>query len=98
MHKFNDYAKIQTEEGGLYMFKKLLVEFIGTFFLILTVGLSVFSSGSGVIPAIAIGFVLMVMVYAGGHVSGAHYNPAVSLAAAVRGALSRRSSASRVCR
>ena len=70
------------------MFKKLLVEFIGTFFLILTVGLSVFSSGSGVIPAIAIGFVLMVMVYAGGHVSGAHYNPAVSLAAAIRGALS----------
>ena len=60
------------------MFKKLLVEFIGTFFLILTVGCTVFSNGSGVIPAIAIGFILMVMVYAGGHVSGGHYNPAVS--------------------
>ena len=70
------------------MLKKCLVEFIGTFFLILTVGLSVFSGANGVIPAISIGFVLMVMVYAGGHVSGAHYNPAVSFAAAIRGALS----------
>ena len=69
------------------MFKKLLVEFIGTFFLILTVGCTVFSNGSGVIPAIAIGFILMVMVYAGGYISGGHYNPAVSLAAVVRGVL-----------
>ena len=69
------------------MLKKCLVEFIGAFFLILTIGLSVFSGANGVIPAIAIGFVLMVMVYAGGHVSGGHYNPAVSLAAAIRGAL-----------
>ena len=69
------------------MFKKCLVEFIGTFFLVLTGGCTVFSLGGGAIPAIAIGFALMVMVYAGGHVSGAHYNPAVSLAAAVRGAL-----------
>lgn len=69
------------------MLKKCLVEFIGTFFLILTVGCSVFSSASGVIPAIAIGFVLMVMVYAGGYISGGHYNPAVSFACAIRGAL-----------
>lgn len=70
------------------LIKKCLVEFIGTFFLILTVGCTAFSNGSGVIPAIAIGFILMVMVYAGGHVSGGHYNPAVSLACAIRGALS----------
>ena len=70
------------------LFKKLLVEFIGTFFLVLTVGCCVFSGGEGIIPPLAIGFCLMVMVYAGGHVSGAHYNPAVSIAAAVRGALS----------
>ena len=70
------------------LLKKCFVELIGTFFLILTVGCAVFSSAEGVIPAIAIGFVLMVFVYAGGHVSGAHYNPAVSIAAAVRGALS----------
>ena len=70
------------------LLKKCLVEFIGTFFLVLTIGCTVFSAGEGAIPAIAIGLVLMVMVYAGGHVSGGHYNPAVSLAAAIRGALS----------
>lgn len=69
------------------MVKKFLVEFIGTFFLVLTVGCTVFSGVNGVIPAIAIGVILMVMVYAGGHVSGGHYNPAVSLAASIRGAL-----------
>ena len=68
-------------------FKKYLVEFIGTFFLMFTVASAVRFGGEGVIPAIAIGFVLMVMIYAGGHVSGAHYNPAVSVAAAIRGAL-----------
>lgn len=67
--------------------KKCLVELIGTFFLVFTVGSMVLLAGNGVIPAIAIGFVLMVMVYAGGHISGGHYNPAVSLAAAIRGAL-----------
>lgn len=67
--------------------KKCLVEFIGTYFLVLTIGCTVFSNGKGVIPAIAIGLILMVMVYAGGHVSGGHYNPAVSLAASMRGAL-----------
>ena len=70
------------------LLKKLLVECIGTFFLVLTIGLCVFSMGDGVIAPLAIGFCLMVMVYAGGHVSGAHYNPAVSIAAAIRGALS----------
>ena len=72
------------------MLKKCLVEFIGTFFLVLTVGCTIFSMHGGVIPPIAIGFALMVMVYAGGHISGAHYNPAVSLACAVRGALAWR--------
>ena len=67
--------------------KKYLVELIGAFFLMFTVSSAVALTGDGVIPAISIGFVLMVLVYAGGHVSGGHYNPAVSLAAAVRGAL-----------
>src|SRR4051812_47449271 len=67
--------------------KKLVVELIGTFFLVLTVGMTGIETGAGVIPALAIGSSLMVMVYAGGHVSGAHYNPAVSLAAFVRGKL-----------
>jgi aquaporin Z len=67
--------------------KKYFVELIGAFFLMFTVASAVMLAGDGVIPAISIGFVLMVLVYAGGHVSGGHYNPAVSLAAAIRGAL-----------
>ena len=59
-------------------------EFIGTFFLVLTVGLVVLSEAP--LGAVAIGSVLMVMVYMGGHVSGGHYNPAVSLAAGFSGA------------
>ncbi len=68
-------------------FKKYLVEFIGAFFLIFTIGATAAFGGPGVIAPLAIGFALMVMVYAGGYVSGGHYNPAVSLAAVVRGAL-----------
>ena len=70
--------------------RKLLTEAIGTFFLVLTIGCTVIFSGkpdSGIIPPLAIGSMLMVMVYAGGHLSGAHYNPAVSLAAMIRGRL-----------
>ncbi len=66
---------------------KLLTEFIGTFFLVLTVGLSVLS-GTPLAP-LAIGSALMVMVYMGGHISGGHYNPAVSLAVLMRGKLGR---------
>jgi aquaporin Z len=65
--------------------KNYVTEFIGTFFLVLTIGLTVMQ-GSALAP-LAIGASLMIMVYAGGHVSGGHYNPAVSLAAMLRGAL-----------
>lgn len=68
-------------------FRKYVVEFIGTFFLVFTIGCTALLHGGVVIPAIAIGFALMVMVYAGGHISGGHYNPAVSLSAGIRGAL-----------
>jgi aquaporin Z len=65
---------------------KLLTEFIGTFFLVLTIGCTVIpGSSAGVIPPLAIGSALMVMVYAGGHVSGGHYNPAVTLGVCLRG-------------
>ncbi|MDX1419111.1 MAG: aquaporin [Rubricoccaceae bacterium] len=70
------------------MAPKLLTEFIGTFFLVLTIGLTVLI-GTEFAP-IAIGAVLMVMVYMGGPVSGAHYNPAVTLAVWMRGALPAR--------
>ncbi len=62
---------------------KYLTEFIGTFFLVLTIGMAV--SASSVLAPIAIGAVLMVMIYMGGNISGAHYNPAVTLAVFMRG-------------
>ena len=65
--------------------KNYLTEFVGTFFLVLTIGLCIIG-GTDFAP-LAIGSALMVMVYMGGHVSGGHYNPAVSLAAMMRGAL-----------
>lgn len=64
--------------------KKLITEFIGTFFLILTIGMTVLG-GAGSMAPVAIGTALMVMVYAGGHISGAHYNPAITLGVLIRG-------------
>jgi len=65
--------------------KKYLVEFIGMFLFVLTVGMVVIDPGAGSLAPLAIGSVLMVLVYAGGHVSGGHYNPAVTLAVWLRG-------------
>jgi aquaporin Z len=64
---------------------KLLTEVIGTFFLVLTIGLT--AGTAAPLAAIAIGSALMIMVYMGGHISGAHYNPAVTLAVVMRGKL-----------
>ena len=64
---------------------KYITEFIGTFFLVLVITLCVINQQA--MAPIAIGGTLMVMVFMGGHISGAHYNPAVSLAAFLRGAL-----------
>jgi aquaporin Z len=66
---------------------KYLVEFIGTFFLFLVISLSTRVVDGPLLAPVAIGFALAIMVYAGGRISGGHYNPAVSLAAAIRGAL-----------
>jgi len=65
--------------------KKYVTELIGTFFLVLTIGCTVIGGGAGVIPPLAIGSALMVMIFAGGHISGAHYNPAVTLGVWLRG-------------
>ena len=65
--------------------RKFIVEFIGTFFLVFTVGTCVVNPDAGVVAPLAIGSVLMVMIYAGGHISGGHYNPAVTVAVAIRG-------------
>jgi len=67
--------------------KKYMVEFIGTFFLVLTIGMVVLG-GKGDFASLGIAAVLMVMIYAGGHISGAHYNPAVTLAVLIRGRIS----------
>jgi aquaporin Z len=65
---------------------RYLTEFVGTFFLVATIGLTVIDpGGAGNLAPLAIGAVLMAMVFAGGHVSGAHYNPAVTVAVFLRG-------------
>jgi aquaporin Z len=66
---------------------RYVTELIGTFFLVFTIGMVV-TAGSAMAP-IAIGSALMVMVYMGGHVSGAHYNPAVTIAIYLRGAMNK---------
>jgi len=67
---------------------KYLTEFIGAFFLVFAVCSA--APMGGVAAALAIGGTLAVMVYAGGAISGAHYNPAVSVALYLRGVLDRR--------
>ena len=62
--------------------RKYIVELIGTFFLVTAIGMS---GGAGNLAPLAIGATLMIMVFAGGHISGAHYNPAVTVAVLVRG-------------
>ncbi|MDT5211221.1 MAG: aquaporin [Mycobacterium sp.] len=74
-----------------HMGVRCAVEAVGTFFLVFTVGGAV-ASGNPLAP-LAIGAVLMVMVYAGGHLSGGHYNPAVTLAVLVRGRIQLRDAA-----
>lgn len=71
--------------------RSYLTEFIGTFFLVLTIGLCIQGSATNTpfVP-MAIGSSLMIMVYMGGHISGAHYNPAVSLAVLLRGKMAGR--------
>jgi aquaporin Z len=67
--------------------RKLTVEFIGTFFLMFTIGMAV--ARAGTLAPLAIGSALMIMVFAGGHISGGHYNPAVSTAVLGRGKMRR---------
>jgi aquaporin Z len=67
------------------LLRKWIVEFIGTFFLVYVVG-CVSLQEHLLLGPLAIGASLMVMIFAGGHISGAHYNPAVTLGVWIRGA------------
>jgi glycerol uptake facilitator-like aquaporin len=62
--------------------RKYTIEFFGTFFLLLISALSE--------NPIAIGLGLAALIYTGAHISGAHYNPAVSLAMFIRGEINRK--------
>ena len=64
---------------------KYITELLGTFLLVFTIGCTVVGNGAGALAPLAIGSALMVMVFAGGHISGAHYNPAVTLGVWMRG-------------
>ena len=66
---------------------KYIAEFIGTLFFVLTIGCTGIGAGAGVIAPLAIGGALMAIVFAGGHISGGHYNPAVTLGVMIRGKL-----------
>jgi aquaporin Z len=71
------------------LFRKWIVEFIGTFFLVYVIG-CVSLQDHVLLAPLAIGASLMVMIFAGGHISGAHYNPAVTLGVWIRGACTAR--------
>jgi aquaporin Z len=77
-----------TKKGSIVtppLSRKLAVEFIGMFVFVFAVGMATNRLGAGPLAPLAIGATLMTMVFAGGHVSGAHFNPAVSTAVLLRG-------------
>ena len=65
--------------------KRYIAEFIGTFFLVLSICMTTFSKVSADLQPLAIGAMLIAMIYAVGHISGAHFNPAITLAFLLRG-------------
>lgn len=70
--------------------KKYIMEFIGTFFLVFAIGNVIFEPEIGIMGPIAVGCTLMGVIYAGGHISKAHYNPAVTLAFWLRKGMDRK--------
>ena len=70
--------------------RKLFVEFVGMFMFAFTVGMATNRAGAGALAPLAIGGALMVLVFTGGHVSGGHFNPAVSTAVFIRGRMTSR--------
>jgi aquaporin Z len=75
-----------TKQDNPGNFRKYVVEFIGTFFFVLTIVMAMVG-GIGHFVPIAAGMMLVVVMYSGYHISGGHFNPAVSLAVYLRGKL-----------
>jgi len=69
----------EQQQADAHLLPKLATEFIGVFFLVFTIGIS-----KAVLAPLAIGFILMCLIFMGGHISGAHYNPAVSVGVFLR--------------
>jgi aquaporin Z len=63
--------------------KNFVTEFVGTFLFVFSIALAV--AHAGAMAPLVIGSALMCVVYMGGHISGGHYNPAVTLAVYLRG-------------
>jgi aquaporin Z len=76
---------VSIESRRRLFMNKYVAESIGTFFLVLTIGCTVIGHGAGPFAPLAIGSALMVMIFAGGHISGGHFNPAVTLGVWLRG-------------
>jgi aquaporin Z len=75
-----------TEPVIIPLSQKVAAEVLGTFALVFFgAGTAVVSGGDYVATALAFGLVILVMVYAVGHISGGHFNPAVSVGAALSG-------------
>ena len=69
---------------------KLIAEFVGTFFLVFIIGMMLLDpGGTPELAPFAIAGVLIAMIYAGYHISGAHYNPAVTIVIMIRGRCSK---------
>lgn len=75
---------------GASLKSKLMAEFIGTFFLALTICTAAIRGSAEEYAPFAIAATLMVMIYAVGHISGAHFNPAVTVAVWLRGSFERK--------